>query len=160
MNTGTDKNHFTMRKLIILFILILSACFEQKEDFYFQGLFVEFNEVSLAPSPATFFIPMDDGAGTISVQVNLVGAHQDADQSIAFSVAPESTAQPEKHYHLAGGAFTIPAASSFGYIELTILDGDIPAGESVELSLILEGNDHIRPSENYKEQRYVIYGGR
>ena len=150
-----------MKRLIVTGILItlgLTACFQEKEDFLFRGLFVEFNAVSLSPQPESFVIPLPDSFGLVQAQVNLVGVHQSADETLSFSVAPESTAVPAKHYDLTTNTFVLPANSSFATIEFDILDAGIPSGETVELTLVLEGNERIRPSENYKRQTYLIFG--
>lgn len=148
-----------MRNLILFIaIFIFSSCFQEKEDFLFKGLFVEFDAVSLAPEPENFQILLEDGQGRVTAQVNLVGPHQDTDQTIGYHLASASTAEEGKHCDLNGQTFMIPAHSSFGYIEFDVMEAAIPAGESVVLTLVLEGNERIPPSENYKQQTYVIRG--
>ncbi len=147
------------RVLIFIFsIFCFFACFQQNEDFYFNDLFVEFNEVSLSTNPESFQILIMDNVEMIKAQVNLVGVHQSEDQTISFSIASESTAIEGLHYNLNASSCIIPAYSSFGYIEFSILKDAILPGESVNLTLILEGNEKILPSENYKKQKYTLLG--
>lgn len=149
-----------MKNYVLLFILVLllTSCFQNEEDFLFQGLYVEFDAVTYALDPSTFSIPLDDGQGEVAAQINLVGEHQNNDQEIAFSIDPESTAVEDEHFTLDELTTVIPANSSFGDITFTVLNADLPAGESVSLTLVLDGNDRLEPSENYRRQTYVIFG--
>ena len=144
--------------LIRLCTTALTGCFQDEEDFLFRGLFVEFNAVTYALDPSTFSIPLTDGQGQMAAQINLVGAHLDRDATIAFMVDPNSTAVEGQHYTIEERMATIPAGSSFGEAVFTVSDGGIPAGESVRLTLVLEGNERIEPMENYRRQTYIIYG--
>jgi len=144
-----------MKKYTLLFILplLLPSCFQDEEDFLFQGLYVEFDAVTYALDPSTFSIPLDDGQGEVAAQINLVGEHQNTNQDIAFSVDPASTAVEGEHFTLDDQTTVIPANSSFGTISFTVLDANLPAGESVSLTLVLDGNDRLEPSENYPRQQ-------
>lgn len=147
-----------MKKYALLFILplLLPSCFQDEEDFLFQGLFVEFDAVTYALDPATFSIPLDDGQGEVAAQINLVGEHQSADQEITFSIDPASTAVEGEHFTLDDLTTVIPANSSFGDITFTVLNAGLPAGERVTLTLVLDGNERIEPMENYRKQTYII----
>jgi len=144
--------------LILLSITVLTGCFQTEEDFLFRGLFVEFDAVTYAIDPSTFSIPLDDGQGEVAAQINLVGAHLDSDAIIGFTVDPTSTAVEGQHYTLAERTATIPAGTSFGEAVFSVIDAGIPAGESVTLTLVLQGSERIEPMKNYRRQTYIIYG--
>ncbi len=138
--------------------VLCSSCFEDESDKLFRGAFVEFDETSFATNPDTFVKQVREDARSTVTQVNLVGAHRSSDQVIRFSVDPESTAVAGTNYDLQGNEFTIPANSSFGFLSVDLLDSPMGEDESVTLILILEGNNDILPSENYKRLTYQING--
>ncbi|PWL31272.1 MAG: DUF4843 domain-containing protein [Roseivirga sp. XM-24bin3] len=128
----------------------LTSCFEDDDEVYkYDGpAVVEFNQATLTTGSYTRSV--ESGDGTISEQVNLVSPHLSSDQVINFSVdAANSTAVEGTHYSTTG-QFTIPANTSFGDATVEILNGAIPAGETRTLVLVLEGNDVVGVSENYK----------
>lgn len=149
-------------KLNIIFALMITllctSCFEDESDKLFRGAFVEFDETSFATNPNTFVKQVREDGRSATTQVNLVGAHRSTDQVITFSVDPESTAVLGTNYELQGNELTIPANSSFGFLSVDLLDSPMGEDESVTLILILEGNNEIRPSENYKRFTYQING--
>ncbi|WP_448518702.1 hypothetical protein [Rhodoflexus sp.] len=55
-----------------------------------------------------------------------------------------------------GGAVTIPANSSFGALRFEILPAPVPAGQSFTLVFVLQGNEQIKPSNNYARIGYRI----
>ena len=96
------------------------------------------------------------GVGLVTEQVNLISPHFSTDQTVMFTVdAANSTAVEGTHYSI-DGTFTIAANSSVGDADIQILNGAIPAGESRTVVLVLQGNDLIGVSENYKSVRFVI----
>lgn len=142
------------------FAFAFSACFKDKRVFFNDSL-VEFNEaVTRTPALGVNYpiIALRTGQGTISTQVNLVGAQRAEAQTIRVSVdAQATTAREGVHYRLpSGGTVTIPANSNFGSLQFEVLPATIPAGQSVTLVFVLEGNEQIKPSINYARLGYRI----
>ena len=91
-------------------------------------------------------------SGTIKIRVNLVGPHRSTDTQISYSVdAAATTAVAGTHYTALPGTVTIPANSSFGEINLVLLNTATPPPTSVDLVLMLTGGDgDVKANENYK----------
>ena len=153
-----------MKKLInytfLLWTVALTSCFdEQFEDKSFTGSLLEFNNTTLNADPLKTTLGVDDGAGQLTEQVNLVGPQFTTEQAISFGVDTDLTTAVEgTHFDLRGGMFVFPANQSVANMAITILDGAIPNGESFDLVLLLEGNNSIEPSENYKRLYIEING--
>lgn len=148
--------------LIGIVLLTQTSCFKEN-DFIYTKTVVEFQATvvtSLAVGKTYPLLPIKNGAGAQTTQVNLVGAQRANDEVIKFSVDKDNTTAIEGvHYSLSGGTFTIPAKSSFGNCPVNILTGAAPTGttKTVDLVLILEGNgSDITPNENYKKVGYRI----
>lgn len=140
--------------------IALSSCFKDKRVFFNDSL-VEFNEtVTRTPALGVNYpiIAVRAGQGAVSTQVNLVGAQRPEAQTIRVSVdAQASTAREGVHYRLTnGGVVTIPANSNFGSLQFEVLPAAIPAGQSFTLVFVLEGNEQIKPSNNYARIGYRI----
>jgi hypothetical protein len=142
--------------LLCLSLLGLTACFKDNRVF-FSGLQAEFNETVVrtpALGVAYPLIGVRNGAGQVTTRVNLVGAQQPSEQVLRVSVDPVSTAQAANYRF--GGTVTIPANSSFGDLQFEVLN--VPGVPTAGLSLIfvLEGNESVRPSENYRRVGFRI----
>ena len=144
-------------------LLVFAACFKEKDNtFDGDGTFVEFQTVTItAPSLGRTYplVPAKRGAGTISLQVNLVGRQRGSDESIKFVADSLSTATAGVHYRFVGdGAFNIPANSSTGTCQLEVLNPVRDSGKVLDVVLRLEGNasGDIKPSENYRRVGYRI----
>lgn len=107
------------------------------------------------PSVVEFFPvskSVDNGSGETGelIKVQLVGPQESAPITINFVVDAASTAVAGTNYTLVtDGSFVIPANSSFGYINVDVLN-DAAIAADVKLILTLTGNADISPSENYK----------
>lgn len=150
----------TTLALLLASVLTLGACFKDNTIVYDKAV-VEF-QAAVVTAPAlgkTYpLIAVANGAGAQTLQVNLVGAQRESEQSIRFSVdAAESTAKEGVNYQLSGNTFAIPAKTSTVNLPVTILKAPTQAGQSVTLVLVLEGNgSDIGPNENYKRIGYRI----
>ncbi len=60
------------------------------------------------------------------------------------------------HYTALSGIVTIPADSSFGYINVPILNGGATAGQARFLGLQLNETGSVKPSVNYSQLGLVI----
>ncbi len=91
--------------------------------------------------------------GTITMRVNLVGRPAAAQQVLPvrpnanFSTAIEGT-----HYQLLDRTCVIPKDSSFGYVRWQVLNPGTPAPGTPAVRVVfeLQGNNDIKPSENFK----------
>ncbi|MES2882364.1 MAG: hypothetical protein V4676_09470 [Bacteroidota bacterium] len=97
-------------------------------------------------------------SGTVTLRVNLVGAQRTTDTEVNYSVltnylliSPTAGISPAiagTHYTALPGKVTIPANSSFGTINIVILNPG-PGTGSRELVLKLEESNSIKPNKNY-----------
>lgn len=151
-------------------VFLLGSCIEQ-DWAYWDGQLVEFDAAVMnAPAPGLTYpiierIPLDkftittarplinraNTQGTLRLTVNYVAPHSPSAQTVSVRVVNEgTTAVAGTHYNL-NPQVTIPANSSFGQVEIQLLDGLAALGTgNVVLVLELEGNGTIQPSENYK----------
>jgi len=95
-------------------------------------------------------------SGNIRLRVNLVGPQRDADETISYRVltdvtpsTPAQLAVAGTHFNT-GTTFTMPAKSSFGEIEVQVLNTGTSSTTPREVHLELVGNTNLKPSENYK----------
>lgn len=116
--------------------------------------------------------PADPGifrtSGTISLRVNLVGKQSDVAQEFTYVVVPNETytsgtivADPAvkgTHFNTSG-KFTIPANSSFGFIELEILNPGTALASEKLIVLEIQGNDKLSPNPNDKRVGIMINKG-
>jgi hypothetical protein len=88
-------------------------------------------------------------SGAIKFRVNLVSAQYPIDQVLNVSVvADRTTAVSGTHFTLPS-TVTIPANSSYGEVTVTVLNPG-PSSGSVTLVMQIDGNDTVKPSENFK----------
>lgn len=60
------------------------------------------------------------------------------------------------HYTALSGKVTIPAGSSFGYIDIQVLNPGSTAGQARFLGIEIDGSGSLRPSMNYNKVGIVI----
>jgi hypothetical protein len=153
-------------KSIIAFCLIAllgTGCFKD-EDFNFDKIrLVEFEDAVRLTPPAGFsygVITVTRTTASRNFQVNLVGKQLEAPETIRFSVdtaisrflnATTIRAVEGVHYDLQGGNLNFEVAKSTANVTLR-LPANIPqnTGRTALLVLKLDGNDNIKPSENYR----------
>ena len=103
-------------------------------------------------------------SGVIKFRVNLVGRQSTSSQSITYRVVtstysatldiPSGTtarlpAAVGTHFNTSG-TLTIPANSSFGELEITVINPGASSTTSRYLVIELDGNSTFGPSENFK----------
>lgn len=143
-----------LRFLLVLALLGLSitACdlLEQRSRKYDGGPKLEF-----FPLQET----VDEGAGTASVEIQLIGRQRDSDLSVSFTVDDSSTAVQGTHYNLPSTSATIPANSSETEVGIEVLDNDIDDGDTnYELFLTLQDSEGVEAAENLKTHTLTIRG--
>jgi hypothetical protein len=120
-------------------------------------------------------------AGTVKVRVNLVGPQSDKEETVGYKVVGSpitsiafpatitgqtpsraaatlavSDAIAGTHYTQLSGKLTIPAKSSFGYIDIQVLNPGPTAGQARYIGLRLDSTGSILPSVNYMQLGLVI----
>ncbi|WP_207433004.1 DUF4843 domain-containing protein [Sabulibacter ruber] len=164
-----------MKNLLYIFALavfFLNSCIEN-DDIVYEKAVVEFdaatynaksvvdgvakNYTLLTRVPAygaavtTSRPAITRASGAIRLRVNLVGAQRSTAQEINYKLlTSETTAVAGTHYAPLSGKVTIPANSSFGELEIQILDPGVSSATPVDLVLELDGNEEIGPNENYR----------
>lgn len=151
---------------ILLCILFLTGCVKNELTVY-TGSVVEFDAATWNSNAAGLTYPMmtrvptfnaatptsqpslTRTTGTVTLRVNLVGAQSSTPISFDYVVASESTATPGTHYTAITGKGTIPANSSFGTIDIAILNPGVSSTTARDLVLQLVDNSSIKASVNY-----------
>lgn len=113
--------------------------------------------------PKLEFVPLsntvDEGAGTQTVEIQLIGPQRDSDLSVSFSAADSSTAEEGVHYNLPSTSATIPANSSQTDVQVEVLDNAEDDGDSnYVLYLNLQDSQGVEAAENLKTHTLTIRG--
>jgi hypothetical protein len=102
-------------------------------------------------------VNLADGEASIAIQ--LIGEQRPSDLSVSFSVDDESTAEEEIHYViLTPSPVTLSSGTSATEIVIELIEGSLGSGESVRLTLDLEGSSEVEPAENLKTSDIFISG--
>ena len=120
--------------------------------------------------------------GTVRIRINLVGPQSDQQQTVGYkvmAVSPLTTvsfpatatgqtptaaaatlavqnAVSGTHYTALSGLCNIPAQSSFGYIDVNIINGAATAGQARFLGIQLDSTGTLKPNPNYNKVGLVI----
>ena len=87
--------------------------------------------------------------GTIRLRVNVVGAQAATDRAFTFKFnQAESTGAPGTHFQAVTGTGTIPANSSFGFVDFVVLNPGAGTGTATAV-LELTENTVFKPATNY-----------
>ena len=123
---------------------------------------------------------------TIRIRINLVGPQSNQDETVGFTTfttspvttiafpatatgqTPSAPATPtasplsllsavaNTHYSITGNTITIPAKSSFGYIDIVIRNNGTTAGQARFLGIELNESGSIKPNPNYSKIAIAI----
>lgn len=154
----------------ILFIILTSALFigcTKNDPVIFSGTQIEFDASTWNANAAGITYPIltrvpREGAatpsanalltrttGTITLRVNLVGAQRSTATDFTFKVVDtETTAVVGTHYTALSGTGSIAANSSFGYINIPVLNPGATTGSKI-LVLQLLDNATVKANVNY-----------
>lgn len=141
---------------LLLVMFVLGACdlfpIFEKRDRTFDGD----PQVEFKPIEST----RNEGSGTTSVAVQLIGPQRESDLSVNFSVNSDgTTAQSGVHYNLVSSSpVTIAANSSSTVIEIDILADSMPGDETRTLVLTLEGGGGVEAAANFDTYTLTIRG--
>ena len=130
----------------------LSACdfFEQRDRSY-QGP----PQLEFAPLTET----VDEGAGTVTTNVQLIGPQRDSALPVTFVVDDSSTAVEGTHYTLNSTSASIPANSSAVEVSVEVLDNDADDDDTnYELFLSLQDSDGAEAAANLRTFVLTIRG--
>lgn len=149
------KNYKLLIALISV-VLFSSSCMEDYNERYLMNdYFVEFEEATIKSKAVEkdYVISAEtikSEGKDILVQVNLVGPQFQEDQIINYQIVEdETTAVEGRDYNIESiGKLLLKASSSIATMKISPTSTGI--GETL-LVLKLEGNNMIKPSENYKK---------
>jgi hypothetical protein len=88
-------------------------------------------------------------SGLVKFRINLVGPQRSTATTVTYTVLATGTTAVSGTHFTTTGTTTIPANSSFGEVEVTILNPGATTG-SRDLILELQGASDLPPSENDK----------
>ncbi|MEN9951710.1 MAG: hypothetical protein RLY85_2462 [Bacteroidota bacterium] len=89
--------------------------------------------------------------GIKKFRINLIGQQRSTDTEVFVILGTGTTAVADKHFKVRTVPVKIPAKSSFGEIEIEILNPGAASATPVDLNLTLSGGtNNVKISENYK----------
>ncbi len=163
-----------MKRLFILTgflsILFLGSCIKNEENIFVQSV-VEFDAAAYNANAAGLTFPLltrvpgygraastadpvlsRSNTGIKKFRVNLIGGQLPTPTKVFYQVFAGTTATEGVHYKKPSGEVTIPANSSFGEMEIEILNPGAPATPGpVDLRLLLTGGENgVTSSVNYR----------
>lgn len=142
--------------ILTVAVFLTTACFESSRV-TFSGSLVEFQSTivsSLAVGKTYPILNVTRGT-SIATQVNLVARQSPQDITVRYSVdRAESTAVEGTHYVLTDAGNVVFKSNTS--TATTNIETRNVANMDVVLVLILEGNETIKPSENYKRVGFRI----
>jgi hypothetical protein len=120
--------------------------------------------------------------GTVKIRINLVGAQSDQQQTVGYkiigtspltSISFPATASGQTptmatgtlavqnavagtHYSTLSGTLNIPANSSYGFIDVAIINGGATAGQARFLGIQLDSTGSLKPNPNYNKIGLII----
>jgi hypothetical protein len=165
-----------MNKLKILFLILLASASlvscVKNEEVTFTDTNVEFDATTWNANAVGVTYPiltrvppfsravntsidpvLNKASGTIKIRVNLVGPQRSTPTEVNYQVVTASTtAVAGTHYTALPGKVTIPANSSFGDIDLQILNtAGTPPPTSVDLVLEITSGTNVKVNPNYNK---------
>lgn len=147
---------------------LLSSCMEDMSIRFDKKGIVEFESaVRTAPAAGAIFpiIATTRIAGTLPLQVNLVGSQLKTSEEMAVTVdtaisrflnATTIRAVEGTHFSLNGGKVVMKADTSFAVYRFNIQNVTPVAGRSALVVLKLEDGSNLKASENYRRVGYRI----
>lgn len=161
-----------MKQLLIAFLLVVvfssSSCFKELDYTFNETKVVELEDaVRRTPAAGVTYpiISVTRASGTQTLIANLVGEHFKTDQEMTFSIdtaisglltSTTIRAEAGKHFNLNGGKFIFKSDSSFAPLKFDIVNVPAEAGKTALLLLKLDGNNDVKPSENYRRVGFRI----
>ncbi len=149
-----------MKKRILVALLILPTLLIGCDSLFDKG---DVEKTYDGPDQIGLF-PLEDnndlsnGDTGTSIEVQLIAKSQkSSDLSIGFSADPSSTAQEGVHYTFdTPSPVTLAAGTSTVDIEISFIDGSVPANSEVLLILNLNETQGVELAENLKSSNVFI----
>lgn len=154
---------------IVLALLVTSFCSCIKDEpILLQGSFVEFDAATYNVNAAGLTYPIITRlvrygeasnnadplltrlSGLVKFRINLVGAQRSSATTVTYQVVASGTTAVSGTHFTTTGTTTIPANSSFGEVEIQILNPGATTTGPRDLVLQLIGATDLPPSENEK----------
>jgi hypothetical protein len=133
-----------------------------------------------AATPTSSFT-LHRSSGTVRLRVNMIGATSKSERTVGFKLfdvpfasatfpatpsgqtpsragatLTTAIAVPGTHYTAFGSTVTIPADSTWGYINLAILDAGATAGQARTIGISLDSTGTVKASPNYRHIAIAI----
>ena len=94
---------------------------------------------------------------TFQIRVNMLGAHKSTPTTFNYRVVPgETTAIAGTHYVALSGTGTMPANSSFGFIDIPLINPGVSSSTPVILVLEVLSNTIVSANANYAKVGFSI----
>jgi len=142
---------------------VSTACPDSTLRRYPQTIRVRVNLVGaqsgkdISVSYETFNSPVTTVAFPATIAANAgAGCPTAQTPSAAAATLAVSDAVAGTHFTTLSGTTVIPANSSFGYIDIPILNPGATAGAARFIGIRLKDNESVKASANYKEAGFVI----
>lgn len=152
---------YLLAALLLVTGFTLSGCFEDIAGPYDGPSQVGFTQAVNGTPINGYATTRNEGSGTTTLQLELIGPHRSTDTQFPVTVASTSTATQGTHYAFPSGTtVTIPANSSFGTLTLNIPQSDLAAGatRTVVLEVGPSADGAVVPAENWKRFTVTIRG--
>jgi hypothetical protein len=138
--------------IIALLPLILFGCNDLFDTGDTEKVYDGPPQVSLFPLQQE----VSEIAGTIEIDIQLIGEAQGSDITVSVSADPASTAEAGVHYNLPASA-TIPSGSNVGTLEVEILDSGAFTSGDVRLRVNIDSvTGDIQIAENLRQASVFI----
>lgn len=152
------KSKIRIHFLILILSVFSVSCFKDYEERYlFTDNRVELQDAVINSSPLSLE-PQNFDVGIVKYRVNMTGTQRSSDLKLPFRIVPEkTTAREEIDYKLPNGEFyTIPANSSFGWVEIEILE-EGSGKPNIEIELLPDEEQEIKVMDrNYHKIGFQI----
>ncbi|MCU0353248.1 MAG: hypothetical protein MUD08_05835 [Cytophagales bacterium] len=154
--------------LVMLVVFGTTSCFEDIDRTFDEVTLVEFNDpVTRSPAVGVNYpiLSVTRTSGVQRIRINLVGRQLQSPEDLRISIDTAVSrllgtrtirAVEGTHFNLNGGTVTMRADTSFAEYQLNILNTTPRRDTSAILVLRLDGNERIRPSENYRRLGFRI----
>ena len=112
--------------------------------------------ITTPPTPPTTPL-LTRTLATFQIRVNLLGTQKSTATTFNYRVVSgETTATAGVHYTPLSGTGTIPANSSYGYIDIALLNSGVSSTTPVILVLEILSNDIVTSNTNYAKVGFRI----
>lgn len=155
----TNKATFLKLFIIAMVPLFLSGCLN---DLFNDGQ-ITYNtddpQVEFFPTTASFTLGADSTIA-YGIRAQLIGEQRSEPLTLNVVVVDSmTTAQEGTQYSLSESSVTIPADSSSATYPITVSGQGLSAGQTVTLSVRLQGAQGVEAAENLRTHTVTIQGG-